>query len=78
VIQNVLSHFQTYNGFATQNNIMSSPQDALNIATATAASVQALAAALQQHSLQTSQQPKVLFGNRTQRPGFNTLKQSSL
>jgi hypothetical protein len=38
---------------------MSSPQDALHIATATAASVQALAAALQQHSLQPSQQQKV-------------------
>jgi hypothetical protein len=38
---------------------MSSPQDALNIATATAASVQALAAALQQHTLQPNQQTKV-------------------
>jgi hypothetical protein len=38
---------------------MSSPQDALNIATATAASVQALAAALQQHTLQPNQQAKV-------------------
>jgi hypothetical protein len=42
--------------FATQNNIMSSPQDALNIATATAISVQALAAALQQHTLQPALQ----------------------
>jgi hypothetical protein len=31
---------------------MSSPQEVLNIANATAASVQALAAALQQHTLQ--------------------------
>jgi hypothetical protein len=38
---------------------MSSPQDALHIATATAASVQALAAALQQHSLQPGLQTKV-------------------
>jgi hypothetical protein len=38
---------------------MSSPQDALHIATATAALVQELAATLQQHSLQTGQQPKV-------------------
>jgi hypothetical protein len=38
---------------------MSSPQDALNIATATAASVQALAAALQQHTLQPALQTKV-------------------
>jgi hypothetical protein len=38
---------------------MSSPQDALNIATSTAASVQALAAALQQHTLQPAHQPKV-------------------
>jgi hypothetical protein len=38
---------------------MSSPQDALNIATATAASVQALAAALQQHTLQPGLQTKV-------------------
>jgi hypothetical protein len=38
---------------------MSSPQDALNIANATAASVQALAAALQQHTLQPDNQPKV-------------------
>jgi hypothetical protein len=38
---------------------MSSPQDALNIATATAASVQALAAALQQHTLQPAQQTKM-------------------
>jgi hypothetical protein len=37
-------------------NIMSSPQDALNIATATAISVQALAAALQQHTLQPALQ----------------------
>jgi hypothetical protein len=36
---------------------MSSPQDALNIATA--ASVQALAAALQQHTLQPAPQTKV-------------------
>jgi hypothetical protein len=53
VIQNVLSHFQTYNG-SRHKKAMSSSQDALHIATATAASVQALAAALQQHSLQTS------------------------
>jgi hypothetical protein len=39
---------------------MSSPQDALNIATATAASVQALAAALQQHSLQPGLQKVTL------------------
>jgi hypothetical protein len=38
---------------------MSPPQDALNIATATAASVQALAAALQQHTLQPALQTKV-------------------
>jgi hypothetical protein len=38
---------------------MSSPQDALNNATATAASVQALAAALQQHSMQPGFQQKV-------------------
>jgi hypothetical protein len=38
---------------------MSSPQDALNIATATASSEQALAAALQQHTLQPAQQTKV-------------------
>jgi hypothetical protein len=38
---------------------MSSPQDAINIATATAASVQALAAALQQHSIQPGLQHKV-------------------
>jgi hypothetical protein len=42
-----------------KNNIMSSPQDALNIATANAASVQALAAALQQHTLQPALQTKV-------------------
>jgi hypothetical protein len=38
---------------------MSSPQDALNIATATAVLVQALAAALQQHTLQPALQTKV-------------------
>jgi hypothetical protein len=38
---------------------MSSPQDALNIATATAASVQALATALPQHTLQPALQTKV-------------------
>jgi hypothetical protein len=43
---------------------MSSPQDALNIATATAASVQALAAALQQHTLQPNQQTKVVKINK--------------
>jgi hypothetical protein len=51
-----LSHYQTYNGSRHKNNIMSSPQDALNIATATAISVQALAAALQQHTLQPALQ----------------------
>jgi hypothetical protein len=40
---------------------MSSPQDALNISTATAASVQALAAALQQHTLQPAHQTKVML-----------------
>jgi hypothetical protein len=35
--------------------------EALNLATATAASVQALAAALQQHSLQPGLQPKVIL-----------------
>jgi hypothetical protein len=39
---------------------MSSPQDALNVATAAAASVQALAAALQQHTLQPAQQKVTL------------------
>jgi hypothetical protein len=39
------------------NIVSSSPQDALNIATA--ASVQALAAALQQHTLQPALQTKV-------------------
>jgi hypothetical protein len=38
---------------------MASPQDALQLATATAASVQALAAILQQHSLQPGLQTKV-------------------
>jgi hypothetical protein len=50
-----LSHYQTYNG-SRHIPIMSSPQDALNIATAAAASVQALAAALQQHTLQPALQ----------------------
>jgi hypothetical protein len=35
---------------------MSSPRDALNAATATAVSVQALAAAIQQHTLQPALQ----------------------
>jgi hypothetical protein len=39
-----LPHYQTYNG-SRHKNTMSSPQDSLHIATA--ASVQALAAALQ-------------------------------
>jgi hypothetical protein len=39
---------------------MSSPQDAINVATAAAASVQALAAALQQHSLQPGLQKVTL------------------
>jgi hypothetical protein len=55
VITNVFVAFPTYNG-SRHKNIMSSPQDALNIATATAASVQALVAALQQHTLQPALQ----------------------
>jgi hypothetical protein len=57
VIKNVFVALPNLQRFATQNNIMSSPQDALNIATA--ASVQALAAALQQHTLQPALQTMV-------------------
>jgi hypothetical protein len=55
-----LPHTQTDTVRGTKNGIMSSPQDAFNIATATAASVQALAAALQQHSLQPGLQKMAL------------------
>jgi hypothetical protein len=55
VITNVFVAFPTYKG-SRHKNIMSSPQDAINTATATAASVQALVAALQQHTLQPALQ----------------------
>jgi hypothetical protein len=58
VIQKRFVAFPNLQRFVTQNN-MSSPQDALSIATATAALVQALPAALQQHTLQPALQTKV-------------------
>jgi hypothetical protein len=59
VKRNVFVAFPNLHGSRHKNASMSSPQDALHLATATAASVQALAAALQQHSLQPGLQNKV-------------------
>jgi hypothetical protein len=56
VIQKRFVALPNLHGSRHKNNIMSSPQDALNIATAAAASMQALAAALQQHTLQPALQ----------------------